>query len=43
MEDLTHVVIGHDGQSQGAGWYLDKIIIGETEDAERKFLFECDK
>ena len=43
MKKLEKVVIGHDGKGAGAGWFLDKVLIKETADAKRQFLFKCDK
>ena len=37
------MVIGHDGKGFGAGWYLDKIEVKESQDAEKKFIFNCNK
>ncbi|XP_013396607.1 lipoxygenase homology domain-containing protein 1 isoform X2 [Lingula anatina] len=43
MKDLTKVTVGHDGSGLGSGWYLDKIIITESPQAKKKYLFNCDR
>ncbi|XP_078590366.1 lipoxygenase homology domain-containing protein 1-like isoform X4 [Branchiostoma floridae x Branchiostoma japonicum] len=37
------IVIGHDGKGRGSGWYLDKVIIKESESMDEKFVFQCDR
>ncbi|KAJ8306151.1 hypothetical protein KUTeg_016696 [Tegillarca granosa] len=36
---LQKLIIGHDGTGAGEGWYLEKVIIKETEES----VFQCDK
>ncbi|XP_066274370.1 lipoxygenase homology domain-containing protein 1-like isoform X2 [Branchiostoma lanceolatum] len=37
------IVIGHDGKGRGSGWYLDKVIIKESEATDKEFVFQCDR
>ncbi|XP_078677295.1 uncharacterized protein LOC144913960 isoform X2 [Branchiostoma floridae x Branchiostoma belcheri] len=37
------IVIGHDGKGRGSGWYLDKVIIKESEATDEEFVFQCDR
>ena len=42
LEDLTKVVIGHDGQGMGAGWFLDRVVVKEVGDArDKEAVFPC--
>ncbi|XP_077990949.1 uncharacterized protein LOC144445282 [Glandiceps talaboti] len=41
LMDLKKIVIGHDGKTPGKGWYLDKVIVKEAEDADKEFYFPC--
>ena len=41
MINLTKVTIGHDGQGQGNGWFLDKIVVKESPEADQQFIFNC--
>ncbi|XP_070556277.1 uncharacterized protein [Ptychodera flava] len=43
LMDLKKIVIGHDGKVAGKGWFLSKVIIKESEDAEKEFYFPCFK
>nr|XP_006814608.1 PREDICTED: lipoxygenase homology domain-containing protein 1-like [Saccoglossus kowalevskii] len=43
LMDLKKVVIGHDGKVAGKGWFLDKVIIRESEDSDKDFYFPCRK
>lgn len=40
---LTKVTVHHDGQGIGSGWFLEKIIIKESESAASQYLFQCDR
>ena len=37
------VKVVHDGAGPGSGWYLDKIIVKATEDADTRYVFNCGK
>ncbi|XP_071837899.1 uncharacterized protein [Apostichopus japonicus] len=38
---LQKVVVGHDGEEKGQGWYLEKIVIKESKNAKNEFFFPC--
>ncbi|XP_069587457.1 lipoxygenase homology domain-containing protein 1-like [Ranitomeya imitator] len=40
---LTGIHIGHDAVGYGAGWYLDQITIQESDKADIKYLFPCQR
>ncbi|XP_060083246.1 lipoxygenase homology domain-containing protein 1-like [Ylistrum balloti] len=40
---LTKVMVGHDGENPGAGWFLDRIIVSVSDKPAHKFIFKCDK
>ena len=40
---LKTCVVSHDGHGPGEGWKCDDISIKESADAERRFLFHCNK
>ena len=40
---LTKVKVTHDGAGEGSGWLLDRIIVKESEDADRQYVFNCGK
>ncbi|CAH1776005.1 unnamed protein product [Owenia fusiformis] len=41
LNELTSVTIGHDGQGVGPGWYLDKVVVKESSEAEQQYIFQC--
>ncbi|XP_043545272.1 lipoxygenase homology domain-containing protein 1-like, partial [Chiloscyllium plagiosum] len=41
LGQLTKVVIGHDGEGYGAGMYLKMVIVRESKDANREWVFPC--
>ena len=43
LSELTSLTVGHDGRGIGAGWYLNKILIKESSDATKVYVFQCDK
>lgn len=43
MKDLKRVIIGHDGEGIGSGWFLEKIVIKEHPDESKKYVFRCDR
>ena len=43
LEDLTKVVIGHAGKGIFSGWFLEKVIIKDSEHATKKFVFNCER
>ncbi|XP_061166198.1 lipoxygenase homology domain-containing protein 1-like [Saccostrea echinata] len=38
---LQKVVIGHDSQGEGSGWYLKKVVVMDSIDSVDKFVFPC--
>ena len=43
LEELEELVVGHDGQGFGAGWFLEKIIVREKEGDYKRWLFNCNR
>ncbi|XP_038664393.1 uncharacterized protein LOC119972132 [Scyliorhinus canicula] len=41
LGQLTRVIIGHDGEGYGAGMYLKMIIVRESKDSDREWVFPC--
>jgi len=42
LGDISKVTVGQDGQGANPGWFLDKIIIKDT-DKDKTFFFPCDR
>ena len=40
---LKRAVVSHDGDGAGEGWYCDKVVIRETDDATHEYIFPCNK
>ena len=43
MINLTKVMVGHEGEGHGKGWFLDKVIVKESTDAEQQYVFMCER
>ena len=45
LGDLQKVVIGHNGEGSGAGWFLDRITVTERSgpNANMIYLFPCNR
>ena len=43
LGELKTCVISHDGHGAGEGWKCDDVRIKESTDAERSYLFRCNK
>ncbi|GCB66519.1 hypothetical protein scyTo_0004980 [Scyliorhinus torazame] len=41
LGQLTRVIIRHDGEGYGAGMYLKMIIVRESKDSDREWVFPC--
>lgn len=43
LDEITKVVIGHDGKGPGAGWYLEKVVIKEiiNNEINNEYYFPC--
>ncbi|XP_041483693.1 uncharacterized protein LOC121430484 isoform X5 [Lytechinus variegatus] len=39
----TKVVIGHDGDSPGEGWYLQQVTIKDKKDSKTEYIFKCER
>ena len=40
---LRKVIVGHDRTVAGEGWFLDQVIIRESTEAKKKYIFRCDR
>lgn len=40
---LEKCIVGHDGTGSDQGWYLDKIMIRESEESKEEYIFLCEK
>ena len=40
LAGVRRVVVGHDGEGHGAGWYLDKVVITNTQLTDQVFYFD---
>lgn len=40
---LEKCIVGYNGTESHQGWYLDKIIIRESEDFKKEYTFPCEK
>ena len=40
---LRTVKVSHDGTKAGAGWFLDRITVKESESGQEKYVFNCDR
>jgi len=43
LGELQKVKVTHDGAGAGSGWFLDKVVVMETQGSDFKYLFNCDK
>ncbi|XP_065068759.1 uncharacterized protein LOC135694043 isoform X2 [Rhopilema esculentum] len=41
LGELRSIRIGHNGTALGTGWFLDRVVVREGEDAKRAFEFKC--
>ena len=41
MVNLTKVVVGYEGEGQGKGWFLDKVIVKDSANADYQYVFMC--
>ena len=41
MVNLTKVVVGYEGEGQGKGWFLDKVIVKDSANADYQYVFTC--
>ena len=43
LQKLTKVIVGHDGKEAGAGWFLNQVIIKESSESKRRYVFKCNR
>jgi PLAT/LH2 domain len=45
LQNVTKVIIGHDGNESGEGWYLEKVVVSVNDDTDttRSWTFECQR
>ena len=43
LDNLERLIVGHDGNGHGAGWFLDKIVVRERvgDNSGKEFVFPC--
>lgn len=40
---LAQCLVGHDGTRSGDGWYLDSIVVRESKNSGREYVFPCNR
>ncbi|KAK2149350.1 hypothetical protein LSH36_456g00035 [Paralvinella palmiformis] len=40
---LKRCVISHDGEGAGEGWYCEQVIVRESEDTDKEYVFPCNR
>eukprot|EP00057_Strongylocentrotus_purpuratus_P029280 XP_011683754.1 PREDICTED: fibronectin [Strongylocentrotus purpuratus] len=40
---VLKVIVGHDGEEEGQGWCLEKVIVKESRTAKNEAIFPCEK
>ena len=43
MVSLTKVKVEYEGDGQGKGWFLEKVIVKDSANAEFQYVFNCDR
>lgn len=43
LNKLLKIRIGHDGQRAGDGWFLDKVVVKQSDDPKYDTVFECNR
>ena len=43
LQKLTKVIVGHDGKEAGAGWFLNQVIVKESSESKRRYVFKCNR
>ena len=41
--DVESVVVGHDGSGAGNGWLLDKVVVRQSEESTKEFVFNHER
>ena len=43
MVSLTKVVVEYEGDGQGKGWFLEKVIVKDSANPDFQYTFNCDR
>ena len=43
MVSLTKVEVEYEGEGHGKGWFLEKIIVKDSVNADFQYVFNCDR
>lgn len=43
LQEPKRVIIGHDGDGIGSGWFLDKVTVKVADDADKEYNFPCNR
>ena len=43
MISLTKVMVEYEGEGQGKGWFLEKVIVKDSASANEQYVFRCDR
>ncbi|KAK2179892.1 hypothetical protein NP493_465g00027 [Ridgeia piscesae] len=43
MISLTKVMVEYEGEGQGKGWFLEKVIVKDSANANEQYVFRCDR
>ena len=43
MVSLTKVKVEYEGDGQGKGWFLEKVIVKDSANADFQYVFNCDR
>ena len=43
LKKLKKIRIGHDASNPGAGWFLDKVVVRQTDNPDYDTTFECNR
>lgn len=41
LQKLQRIMVGHTAEGHGAGWYLNVIMVKESAEATRQYVFPC--
>lgn len=43
LDQLTKVIVGHDGKGIGSGWFLEKVVVKQKANAKKEVVFPCSR
>ena len=43
MVSLTKVMVEYEGDGQGKGWFLEKVIVKDSANPDFQYTFNCDR